>query len=200
MIAAITDWVKTIILVVLFASFLELLLPVSSMQRFVRVIMGLLVMLTILNPVVEFIQSRSMPEQVPALGRRFTAGADQVPENTAAIADQKNRLAMEIYKKDLAKQIRAVVLAMDSVADARVAVELKNDGDGRSSGALDKVKVWVQQGTNTAGQKIQPVSIVGGSDTRPAELSALLKEKITRTVRELYQLRDSQVEIKPWSQ
>lgn len=200
MIAAITDWVKTIILVVLFASFLELLLPVSSMQRFVRVIMGLLVMLTILNPVVEFIQSRSIPEQVPALGRRFTAGAGQVPENTAAIADQKNRLALEIYKKDLAKQIRAVVLAMDSVADARVAVELKNDGDGRSSGALDKVTVWALQGTNTSGQKIQPVSIAGGGDSRPAELSAPLKEKITRTVRELYQLRDSQVEIKPWSQ
>ncbi|MDR3593000.1 MAG: stage III sporulation protein AF [Negativicutes bacterium] len=197
MISAITDWVKTIILVVLFASFLELLLPASSMQRFIRVIMGLLVMLTILNPVVDFIQARSLPEQLPAFSNRTADGTGR-PGAGPAIADEKNRLAVEVYKKDLSRQIRAVVLAVDGVADARVSVQLKNEGDSRS-GALDKIQLAILPGKSGAGPKIQPVSIAGPGATKPAEPSAQLRENIARTVRELYQLRDGQVEIQPWN-
>jgi len=105
-ISALNDWVKTIILVVLFASFLELLLPASSMQRFVRVIMGLLVMLTMLNPVVEFIQSRSTPQEIPALGGRIIAGPGPAQGGAAVSTGDKSKLAVELYKKDLARQTR----------------------------------------------------------------------------------------------
>lgn len=179
MVAAISDWVKSIVMVVLFASFLELLLPASSMQRFVRVIMGLLVMLTILNPVVEFIQTRLGPEQVPAMSGRLTPASDGVLQNANVVAEKRSRLAAEIYQKDLAKQIRAVVVALDGVADARVAVELKNPAEGRT-GAIEKITIYLQTGNTAAGQKTDPATI---------------KAKISRTVRELYQLRDSQVAI-----
>ncbi len=197
MISALNDWVKTIILVVLFASFLELLLPASSMQRFVRVIMGLLVMLTMLNPVVEFIQSRSTPQEIPALGGRIIAGPGPAQGGAVPTGD-KSKLAVELYKKDLARQIRAVVLAMDGVADAQVAVQLKNDTDGGSA-ALEMIKISVRPGQSGVAQKIQSVSVTGSSEAKATGLSPQLTEKITRTVRELYQLRDSQVEIKPWN-
>jgi stage III sporulation protein AF len=197
-ISALNDWVKTIILVVLFASFLELLLPASSMQRFVRVIMGLLVMLTMLNPVVEFIQSRSTPQEIPALGGRIIAGPGPAQGGAAVSTGDKSKLAVELYKKDLARQIRAVVLAMDGVADAQVAVQLKSDTDGGSA-ALEMIKITVRPGQSGVAQKIQPVSVAGGSEAKATGLSPQLTEKITRTVRELYQLRDSQVEIKPWN-
>lgn len=198
MLAAVSDWVKSIVLVVLFASFLELLLPASSMQRFIRVIMGLLVMLTMLNPVVEFIQSRTLQEPIPAMSGKISAGTGQAKERTAAVVAEKNRLTVEIYKNDLARQIKAVVLAIDGVADARITVELQQDNAGRS-GALDKVIVSVLPGAKTPGLAIAPIA-VGGQDQRSAENSPELKGKIVRTVRELYQLRDSQVEIKAWNQ
>lgn len=57
MIAALSQWLQTIILIVLIATFLDMLLPNSGMQRYVRLVMGLLILLTIITPVLQFFQN-----------------------------------------------------------------------------------------------------------------------------------------------
>jgi stage III sporulation protein AF len=192
-IAAITDWVKNIVLVVLFASFLELLLPSSGMQRFVRVIMGLLILLAILTPVVDVLQSRFAPE-VPALGGQSAPAADRVRSGAETLVRERDQLAVSLYKKDLARQIRAVVVAVDGVADARVAVEVAKDRGGRA-GAIGKVTVYVQPGLAAEDRKVTKITVGGGREARTAELRPALRDKIVRTVSELYQLPAAQIEI-----
>lgn len=45
-----TDWISNIILLILLATILELLLPNSSLQRYVKMVVGLLLLVMILNP------------------------------------------------------------------------------------------------------------------------------------------------------
>ncbi len=193
MLAAITDWVKNIVLIVLFASFLELLLPSSGMQRFVRVIMGLLILLAILTPVVDVLQSRLTPE-VPALGGLSAPAADRVRSGAETLVHERDQLAVSLYKKDLARQIRAVVVAVDGVADARVAVEVAK-GQGGRTGALDKVTVYVQPGLAAEDRKVAKIAVGEGREARTAELRPALRDKIARTVGELYQLPAARVEV-----
>lgn len=197
MMAQITEWVKTVIFVVLFAAFLELLLPASGMRRFVRVVMGLLILLVMLNPVVEVFQTNFSPDQVPALsgGGPDSASGSAVPETIADAAKQRNQLALAVYEKDLARQIRAVVLALDGVRDAKVDVSVQQSADGRQ-GAIDKVVVFVMPGVVQSGTDVAPVKITAGGAENKAELKAALKAKVAGTVRELYQLTADQVEIR----
>ncbi|NGQ94715.1 stage III sporulation protein AF [Brevibacillus sp. SYP-B805] len=44
-------WLKKIILLVLLAAFLDLILPNTNLQRYVKMVMGLILLLTILSPV-----------------------------------------------------------------------------------------------------------------------------------------------------
>ena len=46
-----TLWLKKIILVVLLGAFLDLILPNTSLQRYVKMVMGLILLLTIISPV-----------------------------------------------------------------------------------------------------------------------------------------------------
>ncbi|GAA4709868.1 stage III sporulation protein AF [Brevibacillus fulvus] len=46
-----TIWLKKIILLVLLAAFLDLILPNTTMQRYVRMVMGLILLMTIISPV-----------------------------------------------------------------------------------------------------------------------------------------------------
>lgn len=46
-----TLWLKKIILVVLLGAFLDLVLPNTSLQRYVKMVMGLILLLTIISPV-----------------------------------------------------------------------------------------------------------------------------------------------------
>lgn len=53
MIDWINEWVKNIVFVVLLASFVDLLLPNASMQKYARVVLGMLVILIIITPILE---------------------------------------------------------------------------------------------------------------------------------------------------
>lgn len=188
--ALLTDWVRNIVLVVLFASFLELLLPSSGMQRFVRVIMGLMILLTILNPVLDLLQNRPAGE-IPALGGQGGPVPDNIRSGTEELLRGRDRLTADIYKKELARHIRAVVTGIDGVADARVAVELGPNGG--KAGALGKVTVYVQPGAAADDRRTGRIKI--GGDAAPGELRPALRERVVRAVCELYQLPAERVEV-----
>lgn len=191
MIALLSAWVKEIILVVLFATFVEFLLPNSSMQRFVRVIMGLFIMLAILNPIMAIVDKNWRSAQVPALST-YSSGSTDIQNKTGSVANDRTRIAGEIFRKDVARQIRALVIAVEGVAEARVNVDVEGQDDGKYTGAVKKIIVYVKPGINGA-DKIPKVSI--GDQQTTEELSPVIVLKIKRTIAELYQLRQHQIEV-----
>ncbi|MDG5788697.1 stage III sporulation protein AF [Evansella sp. AB-P1] len=52
----ITAWITNIILLILFASILELLLPNSKMQRYVKLVVGLMLLMVMLQPLLSVFQ------------------------------------------------------------------------------------------------------------------------------------------------
>jgi stage III sporulation protein AF len=50
------DWLKQVILIILLASFVDLLLPSQAMQKYVRTVVSLFLLLTLLTPVFELFQ------------------------------------------------------------------------------------------------------------------------------------------------
>ncbi|SFS93279.1 stage III sporulation protein AF [Marininema halotolerans] len=56
MIELVADWLKPIIILVLLATFMDLLLPHNGMERYVKLVMGLLIIMAILSPILQFLQ------------------------------------------------------------------------------------------------------------------------------------------------
>lgn len=202
-IASLTAWVKGIIFVILFASFLELLLPSNSMQRFVRVIMGLFIMLAILQPVIGIMENHWTESQLPALSTRselnLTNG--EILAATNHVARKQEQLARDQYLRDLSKQIRATVLAIDKVADAKVTVDLDETTltGSKNIGKIKNVVIYIEPGTTADQRNFARISV--GPNTletseRAEKLHNEVIDKVKRAVSELYQLRSSQVEVK----
>jgi len=189
MIAILTEWVRDIVFIVLFASFVEILLPNSNMQRFVRAVMGLFVMLAVLGPVVDIVLNWGITQPVPAIsmGQVDSVSLDQ-PNNI--VIQEKDRLARKLYQSDLAKQIRALVLATDGVADASVLVEL-DETQEKYAGQINRINVYIKPGKSAA--RIAAVQI--GQELPPAELDERLTNRIRYRIAELYQLDDSKIII-----
>lgn len=197
MVALVSGWVKNIILIVLFASFLELLLPNSSLQRFIRVIMGLLVMLAILNPAIDLVQGNWTAGDIPTLGSGGQKQADIIRSANTAAAERE-RLAKEIYIRDISKQVRALVMAIDGVSDVRVALELEEKPEQGATGAIKMITLFVKPGNISKPGTIDKVS-VGASEHPELELKDTVRNKIKSTLTELYHLRGDQIDIKPWN-
>ena len=194
MIDVFTNWVKHIIFVVLFASFLELLLPNSSMQRFVRVIMGLFIMLAILNPVIDVLQNHLTPSQIPVLSAN-SANSKVILDNIKTVAHDREQLSAEIYQKELAQQMKVMVTALDGVADVKVVVDTNRSNDNKLSNKINSVVVYVTPGNAATSSKIAKVSI-GQQPIKTADLNVKLQNKIKSLLSELYQLPKEIIEIK----
>lgn len=197
MVALVSGWVKNIILIVLFASFLELLLPNSSLQRFIRVIMGLLIMLAILNPAIDLVQGNWTVGDMPTLAAGGQKQADIIQSaNTAAV--ERERITKEIYKRDMSKQLRALIMAIDGVSEARVAIELQEKPEAGATGAIKAITLYVKPGNVSRSGTINKVS-VKTSEHPELELNDAVRNKIKNMLTELYHLRGDQIDIKPWT-
>jgi len=194
MIAMLTYWIKSIIFVVLFATFLELLLPSSSMQRFVRVIMGLFIMLAILNPVIDVVQSHLTPSQIPVLSTS-SASSTVILNNAQTVAQERTQLSAEIYKKELAQQMKVMITNLDGVADAKVVIDTERSNNNKLNTMINSVVVYVTPGNSVNNVAIAKVSI--GQQPRGAiDLNVELQDKITKLITEIYQLPKEIIEIK----
>ncbi|MCI0183150.1 MAG: stage III sporulation protein AF [Acidibacillus sp.] len=57
MIGALSEWLRHLVMIILLAVFLDLILPTTSLQKYVRTVLGLVVMLTMLTPITALIES-----------------------------------------------------------------------------------------------------------------------------------------------
>lgn len=56
MMEALHSWIRNLILVVIFASFIQIIVPGNTFNRYVRVVMGFFIIITLLNPILVFLE------------------------------------------------------------------------------------------------------------------------------------------------
>jgi stage III sporulation protein AF len=88
---ALAAWLKQIIIVVLLATFIDLLLPNRSMQRYVKLVVSLFILMTILSPVMNLLGSNANMRMLAAAVEGWDLGG--APENAADGAEGKSSAA-----------------------------------------------------------------------------------------------------------
>lgn len=191
--------------IVVLASFLELLLPAGSMRGFVRLVMGLFMILTVLNPLLNFIKADFVfptfvaPALTSETGKAISKGEE--------IAKKNQDLALVEYKKGLAQQIKAVAEMKGSLIVESVAVILRGEDLGRPTGEIEKVTLAVRPGAGVKEpgeslvEPVAPVNINSQETIKKAEeqaevaLEPKLKSQLAGTLANFYNLTPSQVKI-----
>ncbi|WP_281886659.1 stage III sporulation protein AF [Paenibacillus sp. YYML68] len=107
--AYLSDWLKSVILVILLATFVDLLLPNQSMQRYVKTVVSLFLLMTLLHPLLSLLQhserveselasallspkatqvSATM-ESMPVISRRAEAMKQKQQEQTQSLVERQ---------------------------------------------------------------------------------------------------------------
>jgi len=123
--------VRNIAIVILLASFLELLLPNSSMRRFIQLVMGLFVLMAILAPVAALLE-RPLAFEIPAWTQTQSNDVSQelvqVFEQGNSLREKGQQTALEGYKKVVERQAKALALTVRGVERVSVGVSAKPTG------------------------------------------------------------------------
>lgn len=163
--------------------------------------MGLFILLSILNPIIGLIERQITAEQLPAMA----SGADSPLTNTHVlstannVAEKRDQLTHDLYARDLCKQIRATVMSIDGVANAKVIVTLEPaTPENKRVGNIKNVSIYIEPGVTNNEHTISKVTVdvslpKATEESKP--LPATVIDKTLRTITELYQLKPSQVEV-----
>jgi stage III sporulation protein AF len=139
-------WIKELILIILLASFTDLLLPNHALQRYVRTVIGLFLLLVLLSPLYELFHHRWTPEKwmQAALGEP-TANDTQL-QPFSEIVKQSNELkaanqkqAKQLLESQLAASMKEGIESQNHVSVERVQVNTRFDDSGKPS--IDQVSV-----------------------------------------------------------
>lgn len=113
-----SGWIREIVILLVFIVFLELLIPRSSVENFVRVVAGLLILVTILKPVVVWIHDFHPMEMAWEDVSRESAGTSFDPPAFLQAA----------YEQGLKHKIESY-LSENGYDKQRVAVTIRLNGE-----------------------------------------------------------------------
>ncbi|MDF2839750.1 MAG: spoIIIAF [Clostridia bacterium] len=155
------SWITNITVVIIFTMLLDIIIPNNDMKRFLKVIMGLLIILVIIKP---FLMARDFGYQFQNTMAATTAYIESSEEkNSRSIEVFQNTTALNIYKQRLSEKVTEIIQARKELENrnVHVNVDIENDINKEEFGSIKSIDVIVEKGNESAVQAsvIEPVNI-----------------------------------------
>lgn len=135
------EWLREIISIVLIAVFIELLLPNRAMERYVRFVVSLLILLTLLSPVIKLFSDDAAQQLEAAFSQGMDGLEDQqIGESTEVILKQGEKLKQKREEEALvwageeaARQMKDQIERETGRFVDRVSVKLITEPGGKNA-------------------------------------------------------------------
>lgn len=115
--------IRNLAVILLLASFIEMMLPSKSMQGFVRLVMGLFVISAILTPITALMRM-PLEMNIPAWTETSTSDMPVLASGEEGVQISQSAV-QEQYKMIIENQIKAVVINVPGVKNAEVKIEME---------------------------------------------------------------------------
>jgi stage III sporulation protein AF len=164
------DWVRGLVLLVVLATCLELMLPMNAMKKYVRMTMGLLVVLAVIQPLLGFMgQTVTVTNLFPDDDGAALPTINQIMTRAGQFREKNQTLALGEARVRLAAEAVQAARAVPGVAEARAAVVLEQErGEYRVRSVTVTVTPGGAPGTVSQVKPVPPVRIGGGEEALPA--------------------------------
>ncbi|ULL15448.1 stage III sporulation protein AF [Paenibacillus sp. H1-7] len=191
------NWLKSIVLVILLATFVDILLPSQTMQRYVKTVLSLFILLTLLSPLLSIFQKQISLEQLLSNAMFTKSGALFASSSKQGEAEQMQSLGSiqqqaeqlktaqeQQSQRMMQQQIEGLMKkGIEQAGPGSVKVQSVKVETGKDSkGQVQIVQVHVQvapgstesKGESNSGREpmkpvyIEPVTIGIGQQSKPA--------------------------------
>lgn len=201
--------VENLVVVVVLGVFLEMFLPRNEMRRYVRLVMGLLIVVAVLQAIGGLVRGEwqnMLPEPALSVQPSRTADLAEIMAAGKELQAVQQEKALEEYRRSLARQVSALASLGGNVDVKEARVEVFDHAQDKHFGQIREIYLLLAlAGKAPSHQAVEPVSVrVGRPEQEPGEgagggLPPEMKEaveKVTRTLSNFYNLAPSQIKVK----
>ncbi|MBD3918691.1 stage III sporulation protein AF [Paenibacillus sp. PR3] len=220
-----SGWLRNIITVILLAAIVDLLLPNKAMQRYARLVVGLIVLLTILSPLIRLFAgdfNDRVEDSMNAWERAGASSTAQMP-TLQQISKEAQRLSNERQRQAASLAERELASAMEQEIDSRLGSEgsvavVKLSEDGKKIASvlvtIAAAAAEKEQSGEPNSSSIQPVDIAVSvsvdevtsaassdestevKDEEPEAVTAEQKSVIEQALRQGWGIAPKQIQIR----
>jgi len=169
---------RNIVLIIFFASVFEMILPKSSLGKFVQLIMGLFIIITILTPIMN-LSTENFELKILTLSKAERSLVDQGFKKGLNLQAESQVLAKGTVIANLERQIAAIANLVPGVV--AVEVEVIPDQDFVKTGRIDKIYIQVKPKNDEEGS-VKIVKISNSSENR--DILTKFPEETAQNIRE----------------
>lgn len=167
------EWIITIISVIIFVAFVEILIPNSNHKRYINVVVGFLLMIVILNPLTNLIGGEiDFEEGVIKTSNQLELATAKNRINN--IQNSNNEAVVKLYKNEISKQLKSRIEENTDYVVKEILVEIEDDTASSNFGLIDSFNITLEETTR---YKEHPKTKI-----EPVQINVSLGRKINNTV------------------
>ncbi|MBA1337013.1 MAG: hypothetical protein HPY66_3449 [Firmicutes bacterium] len=198
------QWIINIVATMIFVSFIEIIMPESSMRKYIRLVVGLLVMIVIINPLLNLAAGEfDMGDRI--LGMASAINIQDTRHQVENIEEGQRESIILVYRNRLEEQIARQVIE-ENLADNVIAeVDIEEDFKSERFGTIKGIRVFVHdKGDNYDGIKkigIDKVEINAGKQPHENTVDAMsqsqaqLSDKISEYLARIYRVAPDKIDV-----
>jgi stage III sporulation protein AF len=188
--AVLEEIVRNILIIIIIASFFELLVPNGNLKPFVRFAIGLFILITILHPTLAFLYDNKNFKVDLWDYESKSLNQNDILENGKKVNQQISESSNSVVKHKLEGQISAMAMLVQGVEDVDIKAELNDDG------SIRKLNLMVTPGkgtTSTASEHVKAFS--GNQEAISQKEQQQIRNKITSIINNLYGFENVDIDI-----
>lgn len=205
MAAFIRTWILNIATVIIFISFIEILLPNSSMKKYIKMIVGLLVMLVVLNPVIELMNGKiDIENEIMRTSLLIDETSLTIAKDNLGGLQEKQML--QYYKAKVEGHIKDKMYRDFDMAVEKVTVVIDENSKSDKFGQIQGIEISIasMEKDHSIEKDIQPVTgihIIIGKDNIANEEDENFEEdnkkiqEIKNSISSFYDVNDRNIHI-----
>lgn len=181
----ISDWIRQIILIIFIATFIDLLLPSSSLERYVKLIMGLIIIVSILQPVLQLVLheekwSKLSELLAPAVDTDQYSSLKKIQENSTELTQVQQEAIQHQFQNSISSWIKNQVSEkyQVKVVSAKVTANLVKE-----TPVIRKIEVHgIKNQEKSSTDVVQPIAPVDLSQDIQKEQATKIDAKVQQEI------------------
>lgn len=175
-------WIINIIFIVVLASLIELLLPSSTMKKYVNVIIGMIIIIVILTPIISVI-NRNLDMDVNVFNSFYKLNAQSSRLINQLNSSKDNEIFIVEYKKRLSDSLRDYIKKEFSF-DSDVDLVINEDLSSQNFGMINSVSIKLKRSDGNV-VPIEKVEIGSREEKTKEKPETILTQKEKEMVKKI---------------